>query len=62
MIVGTITCKCNQLFGFETVSEYVNCPHCGEKYKSLYYGKEEIIEEVIEEVISDEIEITEEQI
>jgi len=52
MIKGVITCKCGQLFGFETAQEKVACPSCKTEYIAAQY---EIIEpEIVEEVEENE--------
>lgn len=49
MIKGVITCKCGQLFGFETAQEKVACPSCKTEYVAALY---EIIEpEIVEEAL-----------
>ena len=42
MIKGVITCKCGQLFGFETAQEKVSCPSCGVAFHAADYAEPEV--------------------
>lgn len=50
MIKGVITCKCGQLFGFETEQKSVDCPNCKNEYIAAQY---EVIEEPQSEATED---------
>lgn len=49
---GVITCKCGQLFGFETAAETVKCPNCKVAFVAAQY-------EVVEPDPEPEPEVTE---
>ncbi|NDL68012.1 hypothetical protein [Anaerotalea alkaliphila] len=45
MIIGTVRCKCGQLFGFETTLETVACPKCQAEYVAVEH--EDVAEEPV---------------
>lgn len=60
MKFGEITCKCGQLFYFESATDEVECVGCGFKHDvSMFPNKEDVEidkEETINEVIEEEAE------
>lgn len=50
MIKGRVTCRCGQMFGYETTLETVACPSCKLNYTAADYAEPEPVEVVEDDI------------